>query len=139
MDQQPAERKASIEAAAKAVSHVIRCVLALPNAKREAWVLNGFDPKTPKERKVLEQLREEIGLDPCEKAHRLNAPTRGTPRDAKRALSKLTDDNREREQACWLETEWKVLRSRGVETGLTQFLADVKEVLVSAVIGAAQP
>jgi hypothetical protein len=110
-------------------------ILALPHAKREAWVLNGFIPLDSEETAALDEVRAELSFDPCERAEELYATKTGAKRDAKRVLARLIADDHEREAKCWLETDWSILRSRGKGTGLTQFLGDVTERLVPLVTG----
>jgi hypothetical protein len=136
MDQQPLERSASLARAQTEVSEAtMKVILALPRAKREAWVLNGFIPVDSEEAAALEEVRAELSFDPCERAEELYATKTGAKRDAKRVLARLIAEDRERETKCWREAEWSLLRSRGTRSGLTQFLADVKERLVPIVTG----
>ncbi len=136
MDQQPDERTASLEQArAEVPMHAMTIVLALPRAKREAWVLNGFEPQTANEDAALGELREELGFDPVTRSEQLDATKHGAKRDAKRVLTRLTRGNHEREARCWRETPWSLLRQRGVGSNLVRFLGEVKEVLVPLVTG----
>lgn len=130
------ERRASLEEGASEINSDGVCIcLAIQNPMREAWLLNGFDLKTPTERKVFESERAAIGFDPCCQAERLSTADESALRSAKRVLRVLSGDNREREEACWLESEWPVLRERGLKTGLTAFLDAVKDRLVQLVTG----
>ena len=136
MDQQPVERTASLaQAQADASEATMKVILALPRAKREAWVLNGFIPLDSKEAAAFDAVRVELSFDPCERPEELYATKTGATRNAKRVLARLIADDREREAKCWLETDWSILRSRGKGSGLTQFLADVTERLVPLVTG----
>jgi hypothetical protein len=135
MDQQPDERTASLMDARDDVKGSLTVILALPTAKREAWVLNGFEPKNRAEEKRLKEERARLKFDPCKSAERLRAAKKGVDRDAKRVLNYLTNDDHGREAHCWRETAWSVLRTHGVGSGLTQFLAEVKERLVPLVTG----
>jgi len=146
MDQQHAERTASLAQARSEVSEAaMRVVLALPRAKREAWVLNGFVPLTKSEKRRYEDIRSKLSFDPCECSEELHAMKEGATRDAKRVLAELIgkdlnrEDRFEREARCWRATEWKILRERGKESGLARFLEDVKEHLVPLVTGNARP
>jgi hypothetical protein len=139
MDQQPEERTASVEEARNEVSaEALKIVLALPRAKREAWVLNGFDPQNAKERASLAGLREDLGFDPRLRPEELDAMEHGAKRDAKRVLHLLIEsDDHERESRCWIETSWETLRTRGRGSRLTHFLTEVREILVPLVTGRA--
>jgi len=136
MDQQPEERAASLTQAREEIpAHALTIVLALPRAKREAWVLNGFDPENAGEQAAFAELHADLGFDPRLRAEQLDAMEHGAKRDAKRVLRRLIGDDHEREARCWREASWAVLRERGVESRLTQFLAEVKERLVPLVTG----
>jgi len=139
MDQQPNERAESLEQACNEISpNALSVVLALPTAKREAWVLNGFDPRDRNEEKVLAVVRRELGYDPRMSPERLDAMKHGAKHDAKRVLGILLGEDRDhdRELQCWQETPWTVLRERGKGSRLTDFLTDVKDRLVPRIIGA---
>ena len=136
LDDVPRERRLSIEQAKRESNlHNMEVVLALAEAKREAWVLNGFDPKTRAEKEILAGLRSELGFDPRTEAHQLNAVKHGAPRDAKRVLAALTGGDAAREEACWMETGWTILRERGTATGLYAFLSAAKDRLVPLITG----
>jgi hypothetical protein len=135
MDNQPKERAASLhEARGEIPAHRLKIALALPNAKREAWVLNGFEPQDEKERAALEAVRQELAFDPLSHAEKLDATTHGAKADAKRVLARLINDHT-REARCWTATSWQILRQRGVHSGLTAFLQEVKDHLVPLVTG----
>ena len=50
-------------------------------------------------------------------------------------LRALTGGSGDREEVCWTETDWSLLRTRGEATGLTTFLDAVKSRLVRLVTG----
>lgn len=134
MDDQPIERAASLaEARAEIPPDRLKIALALPRTKREAWVLNGFDPQNRKETEALAALRQELGFDPRTRSEDLDAMAHGAKRDVKRVLAELTGNDRERETPCWMETAWPVLRERGEKSGLAGFLQEVKDRLVPLV------
>jgi hypothetical protein len=109
-------------------------VLGCANPMREAWVLCGFDPETDDERARLEELRQELGFQPHEQAHHLDAQDEQAKRSAKRVLRLLTGDDREREERCWNQTALDQLRARGVMTGLCNYLDEVRQHLVPLVL-----
>jgi hypothetical protein len=139
MDQQPEERRESIKSASEqfTTSHTLAVILALPDAKLESWILNGFEPRNRKEKETHVALHQELGFDPCASSERLGAATHGALRDAKRVLRSLTQDDAEREAMCWEATSWTVLRTRGELTSLNAFLSAVKEILIPLVTGRA--
>ena len=136
LDDQPKERRRSIEKA-KEESPVrnVEIVLALAETEREAWILNGFEPRTKQERSTLAALRKDLGFSPLEQAHKLDATSPGAKRDAKRVLKALTRGDAEREEECWAKTDWKLLRERGKATGLHAFLEDAKKLLLPLITG----
>ncbi|MEM8641385.1 MAG: hypothetical protein AAGG51_21585 [Cyanobacteria bacterium P01_G01_bin.54] len=96
--------------------------------KREAWVLNGFVPQTAQEKAQLAELKQQLKFDPCVAAHRLRGDKKypeQRDRDAKVILEILTNDDSDRERQCWAKTDLAVLRDRGIETGLTDYLQDI--------------
>jgi hypothetical protein len=135
MDRQFQERKASIENAILAMPKLpFVIVLALANAEREAWILNGFVPKNAFQEQRLSEVRNELKFDPCENAENLNAAKHGALKDAKRVWRFLGQASPERESEC-LDASWEVLRQRGEGTGLTDFLKHVKDRIVPLVPG----
>jgi hypothetical protein len=135
MDRRPRERKESIENAISTIPDPpFVVVLALANPKREAWILNGFIVRNAAEEKRLSGLKKELGLDPCEKAEEVDVSTPGALKDAKRVLKKLTDGDHDRESEC-LNAPWETLRKRGKNTGLAEFLEQVKDRIVPLVTG----
>ncbi len=104
-------------------------VIGVAHPKREAWVLNGFDPENADEETRLDDLKQEIGCDPRTEAHTLTASSTGAPKNAKRVLDELVNSD-QREQRCWMNADLSRLRTRGQETGLTDYLEEVKNRLL---------
>ncbi len=107
-------------------------VIGLARTKRECWVLAGFEPRGDDEMERLQNERTQLGFDPRMHAERLTAKhdAANDKLSAKRVLSALTQDDHVREAACWEATGLSILRSRGGETGLADFLAEVEQRLV---------
>jgi hypothetical protein len=107
-------------------------IIATPNPKREAWVLNGFVCEDEREQAELESIRQEIKFDPCLKAERLrySSQTSRAKRNPKEILHRLTGGNHEREEKCWTKTSLTILRERGEETMLKDYLDEVGNVLL---------
>ncbi len=121
------ERKAGMkEARAEVNEDVLRVVIGAANPKREAWVLNGFEPETPVEDTLLAEFRQDLGFNPCERAERLTAKKDTSKRSAKRIVGVLTGESYEREQHCWRETTLELLRERGEATGLRDYLEELR-------------
>lgn len=105
-------------------------VIGLAVAKRECWVISGFDPQTPEETARLQSLRQELGFDPRAQSHDLYATVKTALRSSKRVLRELSQDDRDREAPCWRTTPLPTLKQRGGENGLAAFLAEVRQHLV---------
>lgn len=102
-----------------------RVILGLAHSKRECWVLAGFQPQTPAEKKALARLRQELGFDPCAKAEGLDSSSAGSRRDARRVLTALIQSP-DRERACWADADLGSLATRGRGTGLAEYLEEVR-------------
>lgn len=111
-----------------------RIVIGLAHCKRESWVLAGFDPGNDSEEARLAALRTELGFDPRTSSHDLTAGGKDDKRSAKRVLGELTEGDVKREACCWEETDLATLRSRGGDNGLTDYLDQVRERLVPAIL-----
>lgn len=130
------ERLASLEEGERvAVERGVHLVMAIQTPMREAWLLNGFIAKSQREREVLASELEMVRFDPCCKAEDMDVADETAPRSAKRALRALTNGNAEREEACWRDSDWQLLRERGIATRLKAFLNDVRDRLVQLVTG----
>ena len=125
LDTQTERRVGMEEVRAEVNEDVLKVVIGAANPKREAWVLNGFEPETEEETALFVALHANLNFDPCEQAERLKAKTRTARRSAKRVLKMLTGDSYEREERCWQETSLDLLKKRGKETGLHDYLEDV--------------
>jgi hypothetical protein len=133
-DNQP-ERRTGLEQARNLMKDKLVVVLGVAHPKRECWVLAGFEPRDEAEKQRLEFMRSELGFDPCREAEMLTARHDSNKRSAKRLLRELTGANFGRERACWTETDLPILRDRGAETGLTSYLAEVRERLTPLLTG----
>jgi hypothetical protein len=131
LDSQP-ERRDGLRQARGEADGSVMIVLATPDPKREAWVLNGFICVEKLEEDLLEAVRQELNFDPCHEAHRLRYASRTSrpERDPKRILARLTSDSHERERRCWTETPLALLRERGKDTLLEEYLDEVKKWLL---------
>lgn len=132
LDNQP-ERRRGIEQARSEHEDrqpQIEIIIGTADRMREAWVLNGFIPSDLEEKRILAQLKTKLTFDPCEEAHKLRDDP-GEDRNPKLVVKKLTDGDLVREQQCWEETDLEILRSRGSDTGLREYLKEVEERLIS--------
>ncbi|WNG51630.1 hypothetical protein F0U60_51565 [Archangium minus] len=137
MDDQGKDRRMGLTQACTEARPMVPFVIVLgcPDPMREAWVLAGFEPETDVERARLTALRQELGFNPCEEAHELDAKKEHARRSPKRVLEALTAGEHEREVRCWTEAPLVRLRSRGTHSGLTAFLDEVAESLVPRLCG----
>lgn len=131
-------RKSGLEQARSEPVWRFPIIIGLAHTKRECWALAGFEAKDDVERETLLQLRPELGFDACEHPEKLDAQQDRARRSAKRVLSQLTNNNRERERRCWTETSLDVLRKRGGGTGLTEYLIELEQKLVPLLGGTAK-
>ncbi len=129
-DDRDRDRRRGMEQARTAVGLRVPVVIGLSHLKRECWVLAGFEPADEDETRRLEELRQELGFDPRTHAHELTAKHDHDKRSAKRVLGLLTGDNPERECACWLQGSLHLLEVRGEETGLADYLREIRTRLV---------
>lgn len=137
MDDQSSRRREGLEQARAEARSLMpfAIVLGCPDPMREAWVLAGFEPETTDERERLTALRQELGFNPCDEAHRLDAKNEQAKRSPKRVLDELTDGEHTRKARCWSEAPLERLRARGQHSGLRLFLDEAKESLVPLLSG----
>lgn len=131
LDSQKERREGMLQARQEEESN-LTILIATPNPKREAWVLNGFLCENEREQTELESVRQEINFDPCRQAERLRyaSQTSRAERNPKDILRRLTDGSREREEKCWTQTPLATLRERGEQTLLKDFLEDAQAALL---------
>jgi hypothetical protein len=125
------QRRRGLEQARNLGGWPFPIVIGLARPEREAWVIAGFEPRDAAEEARLQELARRLSFHPVREAHRLSSGER----DAKSALKSLTAGELAREHACLNETPLEVLRARGKETGLTDYLDEVRERLVPALGG----
>lgn len=141
MDDQANTRRSGLEQA-RTEAHTLMplaIVLGCPDPMREAWLLAGFEPETDAERERLAGLRQELGFNPCEEAHRLDAKfdekREQAKRNPKRVLDLLTNGEYAREARCCEHVSLWTLRIRGEHSGLTAFLDETAALLVPRLSG----
>ncbi|QRK12068.1 hypothetical protein JQX13_19675 [Archangium violaceum] len=113
-------------------------IIGVAEPKRECWALTGFDPKNPEETARLQASERRLSFHPVRDAHRLDAREHGAKNDAKVALEELTRGDKERERACLEDTSLSSLAARGGNTGLTEYLKEIRERLVPVLSGHSQ-
>jgi hypothetical protein len=125
-DNQTARRQ-GLEQARDVTRLGIPIVIGLAHTKRECWVLAGFEPRDQEEASRIHKLRKELGFNPCTHAEELTAIDEQAKRSAKRVLQELCGKDRDRECACWRQTDLARLEERGQNTGLVAYLKEIRE------------
>lgn len=143
LDNQPQRRKGIEQARSEHIDQQpqLEIIVGTADKMREAWVLNGFLPLSDDENRALDELRNQLCFDPCKESHRLRSSSSTEPdriRNPKIVLGILTDKNKSREQQCWEDTELELLRRRGVDTGLKEYLLEIEERLVPTLLSPAE-
>jgi hypothetical protein len=134
MDDQT-ERRAGLEQARTVFRH-LNIIIGVAVSERECWIISGFDPINSDEEQKLALERQKLGFDPCSCSHELTACKNDqAKRSPKRVLQVLTDNNWERQQRCWKTTCLAVLKDRGRDNGLADYLKEIKDYLVPVIIG----
>lgn len=99
MDRQPERARGIRQAREEPPEMPFVVIIGAANPKREAWVLNGFDPQTGEEQKRLDELKQDLERDPRTHAHTLTASQTGAKNNAKRVLDVLVT-GRDQEVKC---------------------------------------
>jgi hypothetical protein len=129
MDNQP-ERRTSMECARAELADKLafQVAIAAPDPKREAWILRGYEPHNDRETTLLKDERKRLGFDPITNPERLRGDRRRAAeqedRDIKLIVERLTQGDLNRERQCLESTPLSVLRGRGQETGLADYLGE---------------
>jgi hypothetical protein len=131
-DKEYDDRREAIHKVRDASQKTIPVMIGVANRMRECWVINGFEPANEDENGRLATEHARVGFDPRFRAHELTATNIGEDRCAKRVLRELTGDELDRELACVRDTSEETLRTRGKETGLREFIDELKNGLAAA-------
>jgi hypothetical protein len=129
-DDRLTDRRRGLEQARNESPLASRIVIGLAHTKRECWVLTGYEPGDDEESALLAEVRQDLGFDPRLQAQQLTARHDHDRQSAKRVLRLLVRDNHDREAACWRTTSLDVLKERGRETGLSDYLEEIETRLV---------
>lgn len=122
LDDEPKRRAAFLEARAAGCPFPV--VLAAPQPEAEAWFVAAYQA-TDVDRGEQELT---LGFNPFQHPHRLKSTARGSSKDAKKVLAKLSPDPSERE--LLLKGSWGHLLRHGRGTvGLCEFVEDTKAAL----------
>jgi len=123
-------RRQGLEQARNESKLAVLIILGVAHTKRECWVLAGFVPKDSRETDELERLRAELGFDPVCGAENLTAKDDRAKRSAKRVLDELCGGDKNREMECWREADLDTLADRGRQTGLADYMDEIRNRLV---------
>lgn len=129
-DDQP-QRLEGLEQARELFANADRIAVGVAIPEREAWILAGFSPTGDEEQRALARERRRLGFDPSRYPERLRGEGK---RSAKQALANLVGDEREREAQCLRSTPISRLRERGSQCGLTRFLDEIEQRIVSTIV-----
>jgi len=135
-DSQTENRRSGMEKAQQDSSQTLTVIIGLANSKREAWVLNGFEPCNKQEQQKFADLNKTVGFDVCCESHRLRTirDEGSSKRHPKKVLDELTDGVYERECSCWQETSLEILLERGKQTGLSDYLEAIRTQFIPKVV-----
>jgi hypothetical protein len=128
------DRRDGIDQVRDGLQWPFKVVAATPDPEIEGWLVSGFVPTNDAERTRLELVRRELAFDPTLQSHRLTSHPNTAATDAKRVLSRLCEDDREREQACLVHG---VLHERGDHNGARAFLDEVDQRILPSFRGRA--
>lgn len=130
------ERRKGLEQATATDTSQCTIVIGLAICERECWIISGFDPKDQNESERLKLEIQNLGWNPCLASHNLAAGKNASAlKSPKRVLAALTNSDWDRQRECWVSTPLGVLRERGRENGLTDYLGEVQTHLVSLTTG----
>ncbi len=111
-------------------------VLGIQHTEQECWLLAGFDHESDDEKQRLAKVCQEIGFSPCEQSQGLIATGKDHEKNSpKRVLKHLTNGDRTRELQGLHRDRHAVLKVRGSENGLAEFLRDIEQRLIFGVFG----
>lgn len=126
------DRMKGLQQARDYAREALPIVVGLAHTKRECWHLCGFEPESDTERDLLAELGSELGFDVLTRSEELTAKHAANTdkRSAKRVLSKLCGDDREREARCLTALPLAKLKQRGATNGLADFLQQLESRLL---------
>ncbi len=130
-----ATRRIGLEQARNEVSIKAKVVIGVAHPMRECWVLAGFEPQNDVESDRIKTMRSALGFDPRLRAHELTAKDNTARNSPKRVLAALTQNDREREMACWESTDLTKLREHGKGVGLNAYLDELIERIIPLIRG----
>jgi hypothetical protein len=130
------ERRHGLEQARALYSRVPTIILGVAIPERECWVISGFDAEDDEEQERLDSETKNLGSNPCLVSHELTSCKNDQAmRSPKRVLAALVGDHWERQRKCWQTTSLDVLKMRGCQNGLTDYLNEIENQLVPLLTG----
>lgn len=137
-DKQP-QRREGLQQARAEVPLNVKVIIGVAHPKLEAWAICAFDPYDVDGHDRLRAARKELGFDPRERSHELDASEPRAKRNAKRVLEQLVGPASEAFDALCATASLDTLRTRGRGNGLADFLSDVEALLLDLPAGAEDP
>jgi hypothetical protein len=127
-DNQP-ERLEGLNAARATnyLPHDFEVIVGLAVPSIEAWFVAGFDPMNAHEVDCLNRASRDVGFDPRDLAHKLAGRTGPPNRSAKKILELLVGSDVDRRTQCYSNSDLSLLRKRGRNSGLADFLDRIHE------------
>jgi hypothetical protein len=122
------DRRRGMEQVRDGIEWPFDIAVAAPQPEIEAWHVSGFVPTNATEHGALEELRRTLSFDPTFESQRLTSRPNDALSDAKRVLRALCGDDHDRRRSCFADPH--VLRQRGANNGLNDFLEEIEERLV---------
>ncbi|MEK7867154.1 MAG: hypothetical protein AAB434_10765 [Planctomycetota bacterium] len=129
-----AERDRGFVQAVKERPYPFAVVGALAQPEIEAWLVAAWTPENPGEKKLLAEIRRDLGFNPTLRPEKLTSKNATDKKDAKRTLKKLCGAGRSGED-WWADVPLDRLRERGENCGLSVFLVEAEKKVVPLVSG----
>lgn len=123
-DVRDSRRLDGLRQAREASTLSVRVAVGVARPKVEAWVLAGFEAKTPAEEAALRTEFEALDFDPTREPHRIRSQASGNVRNIKRVLESLTNGDHEREAAAAANIDR--MSRYGRETGAAEFIVECR-------------
>jgi hypothetical protein len=124
------ERRTGLNQARECGRWSFAVAIGVAHPKRECWLLAAFQPGNQEDKACLEELRRELGFDPCTASHELTASENSAKRSAKRVLGMLCAEDIDKAEGHLNAVPLELLRNRGRRNGLAEYMAEVEEHLL---------
>lgn len=131
-DGDPARREDAVAAreSLRTSTPATALLLAVASECGEAWVVAGWRPVTKDDEKTLQELRKELGFDPCANPQRLSHKD-DAPKSAKQVVERLGAGDPAREETSLVAA---MATSTSIGCGLRAFCEEVADWLSAATV-----